>query len=143
MGNLSVFLKQNKTKKENYKYAASKAFKDEDGNTVEWEIKPISTRQYKAILADCTHEVPIKGKVNTLMPKVDNDKLMNRVIAASVVYPNLNDISLQSSYDVMGAEDLLMEMIDEPGEYVALYKFISDISGFSEDINQKVETVKN
>lgn len=36
-----------------------------------------------------------------------------------------------------------MEMIDDPGEYNDLAVFIQDLNGFSESINEKVDTAKN
>ena len=39
------------------------------------------------------------------------------MMVASIVEPNLNDKTLQDSYGVMTPEDLLTEMIDNPGEY--------------------------
>ena len=65
------------------------------------------------------------------------------MMVASVVYPNLNDKDLQDSYGVMTPEDLLTEMVDNPGEYNAFGKFINEYNGFTEGLNEKVEKAKN
>jgi hypothetical protein len=143
MGKLSVFLKQNKAQRENYRYAPSKAFKDEDGNPVEWEFKPITTKEHSLLMQDCMYDTPVKGKPNMVAPKLNNTKFMNRVIAAATVYPNLNDAELQDSYGVASAEELVPELLDDPAEYMELYKFINDSNGFNVSIQDKVDTVKN
>jgi hypothetical protein len=143
MGKLSVFLKSNKAQRENYKYVASKAFKDEDGNAVEWELRPITTKVHSQITSDCTYDAPIKGKPNMFTPKLDQRKYISKLIAAAVVFPNLNDKELQDSYGVMSAEELICELLDDPAEYMGLYKHINDSNGFDESISDKVDTVKN
>ena len=65
------------------------------------------------------------------------------MMVASIVEPNLNDKTLQDSYGVMTPEDLLTEMIDNPGEYNDFGKFINEYNGFNEGVNEKVEKAKN
>lgn len=143
MGNLSVFLKGNKAVRENYKYAASKAFVDEDGRPIEWELRPITTKERERIEADCTTEVPVPGKPYVTKPKVDYNKFMNMIIAAAVVFPNLNDKELQDSYGVMGAEELVTELLDDYNEHLNLFRYINDVNGLSEGFKEKVDKVKN
>lgn len=143
MGNLSRFLKNNKAVRENYKYAASKAFTDENGVPVEWEFRPISTKEHTRITEECTYDVPVKGRANVFMPKVNQSKLIAKLIVAATVYPNLNDKELQDSYGVMGAEELLEEMLDDPVEYYELYKYIDRQNHFDEKMQDKVDEVKN
>ena len=45
MSNLSRFLAKNKIKRENGKYAPSKAFVDENGNPLEFEFRPITSKR--------------------------------------------------------------------------------------------------
>ena len=65
------------------------------------------------------------------------------MICASVVEPNLNDKDLQNSYGVMTPEDLIREMIDDPGEYNSFAEFIQNFNGFTETLDEKVEKAKN
>ena len=137
MSGLKAFLKQNKVEKENVKFAASKAFLDEDGKPIEWEIKPIKSRVAENIRAQCNKVV--KGnKVQT-----DNAKFNRLFVAECTVFPNLNDAELQDSYGVMSAEELIQEMLDNDGEYQAYVKKCLEVSGYNMSDAELVETAKN
>ena len=70
-------------------------------------------------------------------------KYIAKMIATSVVEPNLNNKDLQDSYGVMTPEELIKEMIDNPGEYNNFARFIQEYNGFDETLNEKVEKAKN
>lgn len=133
MGSLIKFLKGNKLARKNYKYAASKAFLDEDGKPIEWEFRPIDTKTQTSITAEAMSS---KGEINSY-------KLMTKVIAAATVYPNLNDEELQDSYGVMSAEELVPMLLDDPEEFANLYMHINKMNGLRVNINDKIEEVKN
>lgn len=143
MSNLSLFLKKNKKLKENTTYPATKSLLDEQGNPLEWIIKPLTTKENENIRESCTFEVPVKGKPNMFRPKVDTNQYLAKMIVASVVEPNLYNAELQDSYDVKTPEDLLKEMIDDPGEYNDFAAFIQQFNGFNTSLNDKVEEAKN
>ncbi len=143
MGDLKYFLKGNKKEKKTTMYAATKSLCDEKGKPVEWEIKALSTEDNERIREECTYEVQVTGKPNMFRPKVDTRKLVAKMITASVVFPNLNDTELQNSYGVVTPEDLLVKMVDNPGEYNDFASFVQNYSGFDVDINAKVEEAKN
>ncbi len=56
-------------------------------------------------------------------PKVQSGKYIQKMITASVVMPDLYDAELQDSYGVNTPEDLLLAMVDDPGEYNELADF--------------------
>lgn len=143
MSNLSRFLKDNKIKKENTTYAATKSLVDEKGKPLLWTIKPLTTKENDAIRDECTIEVPIKGRTGAYREKLNISKYMAKLIVASVVEPDLNNKELQDSYGVMGAEDLIKEMIDNAGEYNAFAEFIQKFNGFTETIQDEVDEAKN
>lgn len=143
MSSLKQFLKGNKKVKENAKYVATTSLTDENGNPLEWEIKPITSRQNDDLQEECTVEVQVKGKTGVFRPKLNTKEYLRKMIVASVAYPDLYDKELQDSYSVMDAEDLLLEMIDDPGEYNQLATFIQEFNGFTKTIAEKVEEVKN
>lgn len=143
MSNFSQFMKSNKIKKENTTYPATKSLVDENGNPLEWTIKPLSTRDNENIRDNCMIEVPVKGKPNMFRPKLDTSKYIAKMICACVVEPNLYDKELQDSYGVMTPEELLKEMIDDPGEYQSFASFIQDFNGFNTTLEDKVEEAKN
>jgi len=143
MSNLKAFFKQNKAAKGNVKYVATEALRDENDRPLEWEIKPLSTKDNETIREECTSIVPVEGKKANVMPKVDSKKMMLQQIVASVVYPDLLNAELQDSYGVKGSEDLLYEMIDNPGEYNNFVIFIQKLNGFDVSMDEKIETAKN
>lgn len=143
MSNLSAFLKKNKKMKENTKYAATKSLCDEKGNPLEWEIKPVSTRENDDIRDDCTIEVPVKGKPNIYRNKVNSAKYAAKMLVASVVFPDLRNAELQDSYGVSSPEDLVKEMVDDPGEYNDFVAFVNKFNGFDVSMEDKVEEAKN
>lgn len=142
MSNFSRFMKQNKIQKENTTYAATKSLVDKDGNPLLWTIKAISTRENDIIRDECTIDVPIPGKMGAYRQKLNTSKYLAKLICAAVVEPNLNDKELQDSYGVMTPEDLVKEMIDNPGEYTDFTVFIQNFNGFT-SIEEKVEEAKN
>ena len=143
MSNLSLFLKKNKKVRANTYYAATKSLCDEKGNPIEWEIKPLTTTESEDIRMACTTEVQVTGKYGTYRPKLDTKMFMAKMIAACVVFPDLNNKELQDSYGVMTPEDLLKEMIDNPSEYNAFAEFVQNYNGLGESLEDKVEEAKN
>lgn len=143
MADLKLFLKSNKKEKSTKKYAATKSLCDAKGNPLEWELKAITTEENDKIRDDCTYEVPITGKPNMYRTKVNTSKYIAKMIAASIVFPDLNDAELQDSYGVMCAEDLIKKMVDNPAEYDDLAKEVQEFNGFDVDINDKVDEAKN
>lgn len=143
MSNFNRFMKTNKITKENTTFPATKSLTDEEGKPLEWVIKPLTTKENEKIREDCTIEVPVTGKPNMYRPKLDTSKYMAKMLCASVVEPNLYDKDLQDSYGVMTPEELLKEMIDDPGEYGSFMVFIQEFNGFTTTLEDKVEEAKN
>lgn len=143
MSNFSRFMKKNKIVKENTTFPATKSLVDEKGKPLEWTIKPLTTRENDDIRDACMIEVPVKGKPNVYRPKLDTSKYIAKMICACVVEPNLYDTELQDSYDVMTPEELLKEMIDDPGEYQTFASFVQGYNGFDTTLDNKVEEAKN
>ena len=136
-------MKENKAVKENTTYAATKSLTDEKGNPLFWTIKPLTTKENDNIRDDCMIDVPVKGKPNAYRPKLNTSKYIAKMICACIVEPNLYDKELQDSYGVMTPEDLLREMVDDPGEYQDLASFVQNFNGFDTTLDDKVEEAKN
>ncbi|MCH1953674.1 hypothetical protein MCJ35_31285 [Enterocloster sp. OA13] len=143
MGDLSRFLKKNKRTKENLKIAATASFLDENGKPMMWEIRPLSTKEDNALRDDCTVDIQVTGKPGMYRPKFYANRYLAKMAAACVVYPNLNDKELQDSYGVMGAEQLIVEMLDDPGEYNAFMGQLQEYHGFDKTMQDKVDEAKN
>lgn len=143
MSKFSRFMKQNKVVKGNTTFPATKSLADENGKPLEWVLKPLSTRENENIRDECMIEVPVKGKPNVYRPKLNTSLYIAKMLCACIVEPNMYDKELQDSYGVMKPEDLLKEMIDDPGEYQALASFVQEFNGFNTTLEDKVEEAKN
>jgi hypothetical protein len=143
MPELSAFLKKNKTVKEHVFYPATKSLADERGNPLVWEIKPLSTKEDERIRESCTREVPVPGKPNLFRHKVDADKYVAKQVAASVVSPDLYSAELQDSYGARTPEDLLKEMVDDPGEWNDFVLFVQQFNGFNISLQEDIDEAKN
>ena len=143
MSNFSRFMKANKVVRENTTYPATKSLVDENGKPLEWTIKPLTTAENEAIRESCMTEVQVTGKPNMFRPKLNTSKYIAKMVVASIVEPDLYDANLQDSYGVKTPEELLQEMVDDPGEYNELVAFVQNFNGFNATLEDKVEEAKN
>lgn len=143
MSKFSKFMKANKIEKKNGRYAATKSLCDENGKPLEWEIRHITSKENEDLRDSCTIEVPITGKPNMFRQKVKSSLYIQKMIAASVVVPDLYDKELQDSYGAMTPEELLLAMVDDPGEYNDLASFVQKFQGFDVSFEEKVDEAKN
>lgn len=135
---LNLFLKKNKKPKENLKFAATKDLTDKDGNPVIWEFRKITSREFDTINQK---HVSIKKKDVT----VNQQAIGMEIITTSCITPNLNDVTLQEAYGVIGAENLFYEMISDPAEYRKAKTKILTFNGYYEgdDIEDEIKEAKN
>ena len=75
--------------------------------------------------------------------KVKSGLYIQKMVVASVVVPDLYDKELQDSYGVMTPEELLLAMVDNPGEYNELASFVQRFQGFDVSFEDKVKEAKN
>ena len=143
MSNFSRFMKKNKIAKENTTFPATKSLVDEQGNPLLWTIKPLTTKENDDIRDECMIDVPVKGKPNVYRPKLNTSKYIAKMMCACIVEPNLHNKELQDSYGVMTADELLKEMIDDPGEYNKFLAYVQEFNGFDSNMEDKVEEAKN
>lgn len=142
MSNFSRFMKQNKVKKQNEKFAPTKSLTYEDGKPLEWEFKHITSKEDEELRDSCTLDIPIKGKPNLYRQRLDTTKYLAEMVSASVVYPDLYNKDLQDSYDVKTPVELLYAMVDDPGEYQELCVWVQQFQGFNKTMIDKVEEAK-
>ncbi|MBQ3067851.1 MAG: phage portal protein [Oscillospiraceae bacterium] len=139
---LAAFLAENAIKVENIKFIASKRFIDSKGNPIEWEISCISSAEDERIRKDCTKRVPLSNKRGAFNLETDYNLYLGKLAARCTVYPDLNDVTLQNSYGVMGADTLLKKMLTA-GEYAEYLIKIQEINGFDVTLDEKVAEAKN
>lgn len=142
MSQFERFLKKNKVCRENISYAASKSLVDENGQPLMWTIRPISTKENERIRDDCMVDVPVDGKPWAFRPKLEIRRYTAKLLAASVVEPNLYDKELQDSYGVMTPEELIQEMLDNPAEYQEFVELVQRFNGFESSFEDKVDEAK-
>ena len=123
--------------------SATKTLCDEKGSPLNWEFKHITSKENEEIRESCTVDIPVTGKPNMYRPKLKSSRYIQKMIAASVVVPDLLDAELQDSYGVNTPEDLLMAMVDDPGEYNDLAAFVQKFQGFNVSFEDKVDEAKN
>lgn len=136
---LTLFLKENKKKIKNTLYAASESFIDpKTKKPVLWEIRPLLSGEADALRHECT-----KYKHGQKV-EVDETRFNRMMAAKCTVFPDLNDKDLQNSYNVLGAENLIVAMLDIDGEYQKYLAKITEITGYSADnIDNLVKEAKN
>ncbi|MBQ7241229.1 MAG: phage portal protein [Firmicutes bacterium] len=135
MSRLDLFLKSRKPSDYVEKVAVSPDFTEEDGSVVLWELKPVSASVDEMLRLSCLKRV--KGSF-----ELDTNMYGAKLAAATVVFPDLNDVNLQDSYGVMGADRLLREML-KAGEYQRLLKKVKEINGFGEVTEDLIDEAKN
>ena len=134
MSKFSKFMKANKVVRNNTTYAATSSLVDpKTGKPLEWELNPLTTQEV---------EVPT-GKPNVFRTKMLTTKFVKKLICASVVVPNLYDAELQDSYDVKTPEELLEQLVDDPGEYNAFSMFVQKFNHLDKGLQDKVDEAKN
>ena len=130
--NLSAFLKKNKKYKDDVAYKVTASLCDENGTPLDWKIRE-----------KCTTEVQVTGKPGVYRQKFNSSLFIVKLMCASVAEPDLYNKELQDSYGVMNPEDLIKQMIDNPGEYNEFAEFIQKFNGFDETLQDKVNEAKN
>ncbi len=143
MSKFAKFMKANKVVRENEMYAVTKSLCDENGKPLEWEFKHITSKENEELRESCTIDVPVAGKPNMYRPKLKSGLYIRKMIAASIFIPDLYDAELQDSYGVKTPEDLLMAMVDDPGEYNSLASYVQKFQGFNVSLEEKVDAAKN
>lgn len=143
MSKFSRFMKANKITKKNERYAPTSSLRDEDGKPLQWEFRHITSKENEVLREACTREVQVTGKPNLFRPKLDSSQYMGKMIVASTVFPDLYDSELQDSYGVKTPEELLLAMVDDPGEYNELAAWVQQFQGFTKGLEELVDEAKN
>lgn len=136
------FFFENADQEEEVSVVVSKRFKGKDGKPMEWKLRTLTSKEDEEIRKSCVRRVPVEGKKGQYEKETDFDIYLGKMTAACVVYPNLNDVALQDSYKVRGADVLLKAML-KSGEYSMLLKKVQEINGYDVDFDSEVEEAKN
>ncbi|MGI6030917.1 MAG: phage tail assembly chaperone [Eubacteriales bacterium] len=113
----------------------SPRFRDEQGNPIQWELRPVSARENEALIRRHTRQ-DTQGNW-----RLDRAAYRMAFAACGVGCPDLEDAQLQQRYHALGREDLLGRML-LAGEFAALYEKVSRISGFGHSLEDEVDEAK-
>ncbi len=139
---MKSFLKENAIPVENVEYVASKRFVDAEKKPVPWQLRPLTSEEFEAILDRAKKKVPSPENPRILTTVTDHSKVKNELLLAAIVEPNLKREDLQNSWGTVGELDTLRAML-LPGEIEDLTNVIQQISGFEVGMEEKIKTVKN
>lgn len=131
--NLDRLMKQNVEQCENVKYAPSKRMKEEDGTPVLWTLRPLTTKEYDAIMEKHTTRNIASKRKGGASVQVDTVGALDEMILTSLVEPSRADLEnkdLQDSWGVFDPIELLKAMLSVPGEMNDLREEVQIISGF-------------
>lgn len=134
-----AFMKQNLKEEKVVEIIASKRIIDSNGTPIPWKIKSITSKQDDDLRKQFTKLKSGRKKDDDVF---DVNGYLAELAVRCTVYPDLHNKELQDSYGVMGARELLGEML-KPGEFARFVDEIQRINGFYEDINDLVEEAKN
>ena len=140
--NIRAFFKDKKAIKENAFYAVTKSLCEDDGAPLLWEIKPVSTKENERIQEECTTEIPVPGKRGQYRQKMNGSLYGVKLLVASVAFPDLFSAELQDSYGVKTPEALIMEIVDDSGEWNNFIEFVNKFNGFV-PIQDEIDDAKN
>ena len=101
----------------------------------------MASAEIEKIMDRNTKNIQVKG-TREVRKEYDQAAAQTEMTLASVVYPNLNDVELQQSYEAVGAEELLKTMLT-PGELADLHLAVSEASDFDAGMANKIKQVKN
>ena len=127
---LTAFLAQNAKKIDNVEFVASDRFVDSDtSKPMPWEICCITAAENASLRKSCMRTIPVPGKKGQFTQDFDANAYLAKVAVRCTVFPNLDDAELQTSYGVMGAEQLITTMLT-PAEFEDYSTKVLQVNGF-------------
>lgn len=137
---LKAFLYENVSSGDIVEEEVSDRFKDDDGAPIKWHFKPISEERNSELRKSCQRRVRIGKRIQE---QTDTDEYLYKLVAETVVFPNLKDATLQQSWGVKGATELIKKML-LPGEFGRVVEIVQEVNGFEPEAFQElVEEAKN
>ena len=137
---LELFFKKNHKNTENVKLAVTSELCDKAGKPLEWEIRKLNTREVQALTKECVTTKQIGKK---LVPSMDEELFTKKLMAESVVFPDLNNAALQDSYGVKTPEALIVEMVSCAGDFMAFAEYLMVLNNINKSLDERVDEAKN
>ena len=136
MGALQDFLNANTIDNITEEVIISDRFKDKDGKILKFKIKAMTDKEFENARRAST-KIGKKGKT-----EVDNMKLNYSILMNNVIEPNFNDSESIKALGCITPEQYISKVL-LAGEIQAIVKSVMELSGFSADMNEMIEEVKN
>lgn len=109
----------------------------------DFEIKSLTAEETSALRKQATRRV-VNKRTHQVEQETDQDKFTGLVLTSSVVFPDLDNAQLQTSYGCPGDPDKLLKTMLTIGEYNKLSQAVMDLSGLGdEDGAELVDEAKN
>lgn len=137
MKNLNSFLKRSEIQLQNIKCVVCEDITDERGKPVEWELKKLTAKE-----GNIAQDEAVNLNIKTQDASFDQSLFREKVVAMSVVYPNLNNKELQDAFGARTPEDLLQSMLSM-SEYMALEQKVNELNGNVKILEEVKEEAKN
>ncbi|MBW6408482.1 phage tail assembly chaperone [Clostridium weizhouense] len=106
--------------------------------------------KFKPISADLGDKLRKKNRKTKFVKgqriiETDQDKYISDLIIETTTYPDLKNSELQSSWGVMGSEELLTAMKSKmkDGEFSEWSSIVSEVNGYDKSVNELIEEAKN
>lgn len=132
---LEVFFKSCRSVRDCYFSEVCSDIKDEYGEVVKWKFRPLKTEEEEEIREESM-------EIKDGQYRLNRKKYIEKLVTASVMFPNLMDARLQDSYNAKTPETLLKRIVTVPGEYTALCRLVQEKNGFV-SLKEDVEQAKN
>ena len=129
-------------------------FKDEEGNTIQFEIRVLTQREIQEINEGYRdHRMATDKRGNPLVDggevvwktEVDRARASRHILAEALVYPNLKDPELMEFYHCHDISEMPLHVFRRPDEYAHVTDMVMKALGLTDDSEDKedLEAAKN
>ncbi|MDR2932884.1 MAG: hypothetical protein LBV27_07225 [Oscillospiraceae bacterium] len=116
------------------KFPVSNAFRDEEGNVIEWELRELTSQEALALQSE--------------MATGNTNEIILTYAAESLVYPDLHDAELlkglseREGRPILKAKDALVALTTD-AELARIYEVYLEHNRLNDDFDELVEEAKN
>lgn len=150
--NLKFFMRPQQ--EETVTFTGPESFKDDDGNTLEFEVKVLSQQEIdkinniyrkRSIATDKKGNPLVNGGEVVWKTERDNARALRHIIVAALVYPKLDDKELMGYYNCVDITEMPLHVFSHHGEYDYVAQRVMQALGMIEapDENDTLEAAKN
>lgn len=133
---ISDFLAENVAPAQETKEIKFKRFKSP------FKVRSLTGEDVNRLRREATKRV-LNRKTHQYENETDQNEFISKVVAESVVVPDLFNEKLQRSYGVIGDPEKLLGAMLSAGEYSVLANEVTELSHLDGDMNELVEEAKN